>query len=66
MAIRNVAATADKPTGSVYKELVSMPAATADTPGAMRQAAYVDPSTATAQQVAQALIDAGIMAPASD
>lgn len=36
--------------------------ATKATPGLVRQAAHVNPSDATAQQVAQALIDAGIMA----
>lgn len=36
--------------------------ATSATPGLVKQAAHVDPASATAQQVAQALIDAGIMA----
>lgn len=36
--------------------------ATKATPGLVKQAAHVAPSSATAQQVAQALIDAGIMA----
>ena len=38
--------------------------ATSATPGLVKQAAHVAPSSATAQQVAQALIDAGIMASA--
>lgn len=38
--------------------------ATKEKPGLVKQAAHVDPSGATAQQVAQALIDAGIMASA--
>lgn len=38
--------------------------ATSATPGLVKQAAHVDPASATAQQVAQALIDAGIMASA--
>ena len=36
--------------------------ATKDKAGLVKQAAHVNPSGATAQQVAQALIDAGIMA----
>lgn len=36
--------------------------ATKEKAGLVKQAAHVDPSSATAQQVAQALIDAGIMA----
>lgn len=38
--------------------------ATTATPGLVKQAAHVNPSSATAQQVAQALIDAGIIASA--
>lgn len=38
--------------------------ATKEKAGLVKQAAHVDPASATAQQVAQALIDAGIMASA--
>lgn len=55
--IANDTVTADK-----LKSGVLPTNATKATPGLVKQAAHVNPSDATVQQVAQALIDAGIMA----